>query len=99
MPEVTLTGHIVVPTSDLDAVAAELPNHIRLTRDEPGCLEFCVTRDENVPAIYHVSERFDSSRAFSQHQDRVRASKWGSITANVERHYTITGLESGDAVT
>ena len=93
MPEVTLIGYIVVPLSDLDAVMTELPTHIRLTRDEPGCIEFHVTCDKSRPTIYHVSERFDSPEAFSKHQDRVRTSKWGDITTNVERHYTITGID------
>lgn len=94
MPEVTLTGHIVVPSSDLDAVMTELPIHIRSTRNEPGCIEFEVTHDEINPQMYHVRERFDSTSAFLQHQNRVRTSKWGSITANAERHYTISGLDS-----
>jgi len=94
MPEVTLAGHIVIPMEDLASVQAELKNHIRLTRDEPGCLEFNVTQDEVTPTIYHVSERFESPEAFSQHQARVRTSHWGSITKNVKRHYKITGLDS-----
>lgn len=94
MSEITLTGHIVVPLSELTAIEAELPTHIRLTRDEPGCIEFNVTRDDTKPTVYHVSERFDSPEAFARHQERVRESKWGAITVNVERHYTTTGDDS-----
>lgn len=93
MPEVTLTGHIVVPESDAAAVEAELPTHIDLTRRESGCLEFNVVRDSDSPTTYHVSERFVSPEAFSLHQDRVRSSPWGDVTAGVQRHYTTTGLD------
>jgi len=93
MPEVTLIGHIVVPPSDLEAVAAELRSHIELTRNELGCLEFDVVRDTGDPAIFHVSERFISPEAFSLHQERVRSSPWGSLTTHVERHYKITGID------
>lgn len=93
MPEVTLTGHIIVPASDVIAVEAELPTHIELTRREVGCVEFNVVRDSNSPMTYHVSERFVSSEAFLLHQDRVRSSSWGQVTAGVQRHYKTTGLD------
>jgi len=94
--EVTLTGYIVVPESDLEAVEEELPTHIRLTREEPGCIEFSVTQSETNPTIFQVAERFESPEAFSFHQNRVRDSKWGSIAVNVERQYTVSGLEPND---
>lgn len=94
MSEVTLTGYIVVPESDLAAVEAALPKHVDLTRGEAGCLEFDVVRDVNSTNIYHVSERFDSPEAFALHQDRVRSSHWGAVTGNVQRHYTILGLDN-----
>lgn len=93
MSEVTLMGHIIVPVSALDVVEAELPTHIQLTRDEPGCIEFSVTQDKTTPTIFYVSERFESPAAFAHHQNRVRTSKWGAITTDVARHYTITGLD------
>lgn len=93
MPEVKLSGHILIPESDLAAVEAALPEHIELTRREAGCLEFNVFRDVDSKNVYHVSERFDSPEAFALHQDRVRCSPWGKVTANVQRHYTILGLD------
>ena len=94
MTEVTLTGHIVVPESDLAAVEAALPEHIELTLQEPGCIEFSVVRDTESPRIFHVSERFVSSESFLLHQDRAKRSAWGEVSANVERHYTTTGLDN-----
>ncbi len=90
---VTLNGYIVVPAAELAAVQAELPNHIALTLAEPGCLSFSVTQDADNPLRYNVAEEFVDAAAFTQHQTRVRASYWGQVTANVARHYTITGMD------
>ena len=86
----TLQGFIVVPDSDLEAVIAALPNHIHLTRKEPGCLVFNVTQDPSHPTRFDVYEEFVDQEAFETHQARVRDSDWGRVTVGVERHYTIS---------
>lgn len=90
MSKVTLSGHIEVPTEDLDAVLAELPNHILLTHQEVGCITFTVTRDSASPQRFSVYEEFTDRAAFEKHQARVKASHWGEVTKNVERFYTVT---------
>ena len=92
MSKVTLQGTIQVPEADRDAVVAALPEHITLTRQEPGCLVFEVTPDDSRPGRYTVFEEFSDASAFRTHQARVKTSPWGAITRDVERHYTITGL-------
>lgn len=89
---VVLTGYIIVPASDLPAVMGELDNHIQLTRHEYGCLQFEVTQSRLNPCRFEVCETFRDPTAFAAHQARVNASRWGEITVNVERHYTVTGL-------
>ena len=78
--KVVLKGYIIVPDSDLAVVKTELPVHIELTRKEDGCLVFEVTQDEIENNKFHVYEEFISEAAFTNHQQRVRSSKWGSIT-------------------
>lgn len=92
MNKVVLKGYIVVPEADLTAVKAELPVHIDLTRKEAGCLVFEVTQDAIEPNKFYVYEEFESEGAFKNHQQRVRSSKWGSVTKNIERNYEVTGL-------
>jgi autoinducer 2-degrading protein len=87
--KVILKGHILVPAADLDQVKAELENHKNLTLKESGCLIFQVTPDEQDPFKYNVYEEFISQEAFDIHQARVKASRWGEVTKNVERHYFI----------
>jgi len=92
MAKVTLQGFIIVPESDLPAVQAELPSHIALTLAEPGCISFSVTQDPGNPHRFNVSEAFVDQKAFRSHQLRVSKSFWGKVSSNVERHYTIEGL-------
>lgn len=86
---ILLTGHIDVPADRLPAVAAALPDHIRLTRAEPGCLSFDVTPDRRIDGRFNVRETFASRPAFDAHQDRMRESDWGRITAGLPRTYEI----------
>jgi (4S)-4-hydroxy-5-phosphonooxypentane-2,3-dione isomerase len=90
MSKITLSGHIEVPTKDLELVLAELPNHIALTHQEAGCITFTVTRDADNPQRFDVYEEFTDKAAFERHQARVKASYWGEVTKNVERFYTLT---------
>ncbi len=93
MSKLALKGHIVVLPEDLASVEAELPEHIKLTRLEEGCLKFDVTQDPENQSVFWVYEEFVSRAAFEAHQKRVRTSEWGKVAANAERHYEIT--ESG----
>lgn len=86
---VILKGFIVVPESDLAAVQEELKNHIQLTLEEPGCIVFKVTQHEINPCRFDVYEEFKDKASFEAHQARVRASCWGEVSVNVERHYKI----------
>ena len=93
MAKVNLKGHIIVPDSDITAVKMELINHIELTRQESGCIVFKVSQDAENPNRFNVYEEFTDRNSFAKHQVRVRESKWGVITVNVERHYEITDVE------
>ncbi|MEE9346603.1 MAG: antibiotic biosynthesis monooxygenase, partial [Robiginitomaculum sp.] len=61
---VTLTGHIEIAQGELQAVQDALPEHIRLSQQETGCLQFSVTQDVAVPTRYHVYERFMDRGSF-----------------------------------
>ncbi|ELF1354499.1 putative quinol monooxygenase [Vibrio cholerae] len=89
MSKVTLKGFILVPEPDLELVKNELVNHKRLTLDEPGCIAFSVIENPENPLRFDVYEEFVDKVAFEQHQKRVKASRWGKVTVNVERHYEI----------
>lgn len=80
--------------ADLDRVINELQTHIRLTLEETGCRVFEVARNQSNQNRFDVYEEFTDQQAFDLHQQRVRNSRWGEITRDAVRHYTIN---RGDA--
>lgn len=91
--EVHLQGRLICPSADdLGLVLAALPEHMRLTRAEPGCIAFRVEQDADAPLIFHVQERFRDQEAFDAHQARVRTSDWGRLSAHIPRDFVITSV-------
>ena len=88
--QIQLVGHIDVPQNRLDEITAALPEHIRLTRLEPGCVSFNVTPDPDYAGRFNVAEVFANRADFDQHQSRTKASEWARITQGIARSYTIT---------
>ncbi len=88
--KVYLQGQITVPSDRLDQVRTALPDHIALTRAEPGCMSFDVVEDANEPGRFNVSEVFESQEAFDAHQVRTKASVWFKVTEGIPREYTVT---------
>lgn len=84
-----LSGNLICRNeSEVDVVRRFAPDHIELTRSEPGCLAFVVEPTEDA-LVWRVDERFVDRDAFDAHQARVVASAWGSATAHLQRHYEI----------
>ncbi|PHR60435.1 MAG: antibiotic biosynthesis monooxygenase [Robiginitomaculum sp.] len=90
MGKIILSGHIIVPVTDVAAVKAALIEHTRLTLAKTGCLVFRVKQDASNPQIFSVYEKFTTQTDFDNHQKRVHNSEWGKVAKNVERHYTVT---------
>jgi quinol monooxygenase YgiN len=89
MGKVHLSGYLEVPADRLDAVRAALPDHLALTRAEPGCLLFSVKENPTLADRFEVAETFADEAAFEQHQHRAKASAWAAVTEGLARHYTI----------
>lgn len=90
MSIVELKGRLICAhDQDVMIVRRHLPQHIELTRAEPGCLRFDVQQSDD-PLVWTVSEEFVSQAAFDMHQARVRASDWGRATAGIKRDYVIS---------
>ena len=85
-----LTGHIDVPPNRLDEISAALPEHIRLTRLEAGCVSFDVTPDSKQSGRFNVAEVFASRADFDAHQARTKTSDWARITDGIARSYSIS---------
>jgi quinol monooxygenase YgiN len=83
-----LNGTLKCAADQQQKVRDALPDHIALTRAEPGCLEFEVV--ETAPGLFAVSELFVDRAAFDAHQVRTRSSTWFVVTDGMARDYTIS---------
>ena len=89
---VTLNGTLTcVSEIEAERVRTYLPEHIRLTRAEAGCLSFEVLQTAD-PMVWTVAESFTDAAAFEAHQVRTRTSDWARETAGIVREYKIDGL-------
>ncbi|WP_065328903.1 putative quinol monooxygenase [Tritonibacter mobilis] len=87
---VHLSGHLFCASAQERALVEQyLPEHIRLTRAEPGCVSFEVTQTDD-PSVWRVEECFTDRAAFDAHQLRAGASLWGQKTQGIRRAYEIT---------
>jgi quinol monooxygenase YgiN len=92
MTEVHLTGSLHCrDDTEADTVRRHLPDHVRRTRAEHGCLSFEVEQTAD-PLIWAVEERFADRASFTAHQERTTTSPWGVATVGIERRYDVTGL-------
>lgn len=88
----TLTGTLTAATSaEAETVQCLLPEHVRLSRAEPGCLRFDVIRTDD-PLVWHLHEEFIDAAAFAAHQVRTSATVWAEKTTTLRRDFTKAGL-------
>jgi quinol monooxygenase YgiN len=88
---VTLTGFLICRSlEEADRVSELLPEHIRQTRSEIGCVRFEVWRSRADPVRYAVYELFTTREAFEAHQIRTEASAWFRATRHIPRDYRIS---------
>ena len=89
MTKVILKGYVIACDKDIPSIEAELPKHIQLTIQEMGCIVFQVSQDTKNKNRFNVYEEFTDKKAFDAHQARVKASRWGEVSANFEKHYHV----------
>ena len=70
------------------AVMMALPDHIRLSRAEAGCVSFDVTPTDD-PLVWQVDESFADRAAFDAHQARLAGTDWAVQTAGITRDYRV----------
>ncbi|AMY69708.1 putative quinol monooxygenase [Frigidibacter mobilis] len=76
--------------AEAEIVARHLPEHLRLTREEPGCLAFEIDQTAD-PLVWRVAETFADAAAFDAHQARTRASDWFRATGGIQREFQRIG--------
>lgn len=86
---IRVTGTLTCATADeAELVRANLPEHIRLSRAEPGCLTFNVEPTDD-PLVWRLDESFADKAAFKAHGDRMRSSAWFTVTQRLARNFEV----------
>ena len=84
---IRLRGQLICMSDDeAQAVRAHLPEHLALTRAEPGCLTFEVDQTDD-PMVWEVMEAFRDRASFDAHQARTRESAWFAATRGILRDF------------
>jgi quinol monooxygenase YgiN len=84
-----VTGTLTCATvAEADIIRQFLPEHIRLSRAEPGCLTFNVDPTDD-PLVWRLDESFADKAAFKAHGDRTRSSPWFAATAGLARDFQV----------
>ena len=88
MGNVVLTGYVIIREEDFDAISQAMPEHIRSTLAEPGCLDFKLTQDKNDLLRFSVYEEFTDQKALEHHQARSKEGEWHKVTKHMQRHFS-----------
>ncbi|MBA3909011.1 MAG: antibiotic biosynthesis monooxygenase [Rhodobacter sp.] len=87
---IRVTGTLSCRTAgEADFVRTHLPDHVRLSRSEPGCLSFNVDPTDD-PLVWRLDETFTDRPAFQAHQTRTRASVWFAATSQLGRDFQVS---------
>ena len=84
-----LTGTLICAAQDdLKIIETYLPDHIRLSRAEPGCISFNVTQTPD-PLVWLLDETYADHAAYNMHQARNRASVWWAKSQGLIRDFKL----------
>lgn len=92
-PMVALNGRLICQDAGQMLTALTLlPEHVRLSRQEKGCLRFDMWQDED-PLVWHLAELFVNDEAYGAHQARTQSSEWGRASITLGREFRRAHVE------
>ena len=87
-PLIALEGRLICQdATQMMTALSLLPEHVALSRAEPGNLRFELHQSED-PMVWALSELFADTQAFDAHRDRAARSIWGQQSAAIRRDFT-----------
>lgn len=87
-PLVAVSGHLTChDPAQMLLVLDLLPQHVTLSRAEPGNLRFDLTQAED-PMRWRLDELFADDAAFALHGARTADSRWGKESGGLARDFT-----------
>mgnify|MGYP000489330033 CR=1 FL=1 len=80
---VFLDGYLEVPPKRVAAVAHALPDHIALTRAEPGCIEYWLHQDDDDPAEFTFYENWTNRAEWDKHMEMPHLKAFADVRDRV----------------
>lgn len=85
---VRLTGRLICADTAQMLLALDLlTDHVALSRAEPGNLRFDLAQADD-PLVWELDELYADEDAFQAHRTRLRDSRWGRESQDIERDFT-----------
>ncbi len=69
MTQLTVVAQITAKKESVDAVKAELLKLITPTRNEDGCIEYCLHQDNNEPSVFIFYETWENPACLEMHMN------------------------------
>ncbi|MBU3029920.1 GNAT family N-acetyltransferase [Paracoccus marinaquae] len=86
-PMIALNGRLIcTDAAQMMTALSLLPDHVELSRAEPGCLHFDIRQDDD-PLIWNLAELFTDEDAFAAHKARTGNSLWGQASGAITRDF------------
>jgi quinol monooxygenase YgiN len=67
MSQLTIVAKLVAKKEAIESVKSELLKLIAPTRNEYGCIDYCLHQDNNDPALFIFYENWESAACLEQH--------------------------------
>lgn len=73
--------------AEAELIRTHLPRHLRLSRNEAGCLRFDAFATED-PFVWQLDALYIDEAAFAEHRTRTKDSEWGQLSQGIRRDLT-----------
>lgn len=89
MPALSIIAHITAQPEAVDLVKSELEKLIAPTRDEEGCLQYDLHRDNTDPAHFMFYESWQSRTLWQVHMHSLHLQDFVAATGDAIKSFTV----------
>ena len=89
MPKLTIVADIQANTEQVQLVRAELEKLIPITREEAGCIQYDLHRDNTDPAHFLFYETWESRELWQTHMNAPHLAAYMQATEGAVKAFTL----------
>jgi len=89
MPKLTIVADIQANTEQVQLVRAELEKLIAITREEAGCIQYDLHRDNADPAHFLFYETWESRELWQTHMNAPHLAAYMQATEGAVKAFTL----------